>query len=112
MRRTARIADRFHPPPATHVYIPRTNLESRPDVLLDYIEAHPLGALVTASPRDGLFGTHLPLLVHRDRGAHGVLAGHIARANPHHRLAAGAGEALVIFTGPDAYVSPSWYPSK
>ena len=94
------------------MYIPKSNLEDRPEVMLDFIEAHPLGALVTASPEEGLFATHLPLVLHRDRGPHGILEGHVARANPHHRQAHAAGEALVIFTGPDAYVTPSWYPSK
>ncbi|HEU0076579.1 MAG TPA: FMN-binding negative transcriptional regulator, partial [Longimicrobiaceae bacterium] len=93
------------------MYVPPSNAESRPEVLFDFIEAHPLGALVTASA-DGLFATHLPLVLDRGRGPHGVLEGHVARANPHHRQDLAAGEALVIFPGPDAYVSPSWYPSK
>jgi len=93
------------------MYVPPSNAEDRPGVLFDFIEAHPLGALVTASA-DGLFATHLPLVLHRGRGPHGVLEGHVARANPHHRLEPAAGEALVIFPGPDAYVSPSWYPAK
>jgi transcriptional regulator len=93
------------------MYVPPSNAEDRPEVLWDFIEAHPLGALVTASA-DGLFATHLPLVLHRGRGPHGVLEGHVARANPHHRLEPAAGDALVIFPGPDAYVSPSWYPAK
>jgi transcriptional regulator len=93
------------------MYIPPSNAEHRPEVLHDFIEAHPLGALVTASA-DGLFATHLPLVLHRARGTHGTLEGHVARANPHHRQASAAAGALVIFTGPDAYVSPAWYASK
>ena len=93
------------------MYIPSSNAEHRPDVMLDFIEAHPLGALVTAGG-EGLFATHLPLVVDRTRGAHGVLEGHVARANPHHRLPHAAGEALVIFQGPDAYVTPAWYAAK
>lgn len=96
------------------MYIPPSHAESRPEVLFDYMEAHPLAALVTASPADGLFATHLPLVVHRDRGAQGVLEGHVARASVHHRHAGADGslDALVIFSGPDAYISPSWYASK
>jgi transcriptional regulator len=56
--------------------------------------------------RDGLFATHLPVL-HETGG----FLGHLARANPH-RERAGDGEALLIFPGPQAYVSPAWYPSK
>lgn len=95
------------------MYIPPSNAEARPDVLFDYMEAHPLAILVTAGGDVGLFATHLPLVVHRTRGAHGVLEGHVARANPHHRLGGdGPSDALVIFSGPDAYVTPSWYASK
>ncbi len=65
-----------------------------------------LGVLVTAEP-DGLAASHLPFLIDRERG---VLSGHLARANPH---ALGTGEeALVVFAGPDAYVSPGWYATK
>jgi transcriptional regulator len=84
--------------------------EDRVDVMLDYVEANPLGALVTASA-EGLFATHLPLVVDRTRGAYGTLRGHVARANPHHRRVP-TGEALVIFSGPDAYVTPAWYTTK
>ena len=93
------------------MYIPPSNAEHRPEVLLDFIDAHPFGALVTASA-DGLFATHLPLVLDRARGAHGTLEGHVARANPHHRLEPATGESMVIFTGPDAYVTPAWYASK
>lgn len=93
------------------MYIPPSNAEHRPDVLLDFMDAHPLATLVTTSA-EGLFATHLPLVLDRARGAHGTLEGHLARANPHHRLAAEGTEALVIFQGPDAYVTPSWYAAK
>jgi transcriptional regulator len=93
------------------MYIPASNAERSPAVLHDYIEAHPFATLVTAST-EGLFATHLPLVLDRSRGAHGTLEGHVARANPHHRIADVAVEALAIFTGPDAYVTPAWYATK
>ncbi len=93
------------------MYIPASNAEHRPEVMGDFIDAHPLGALVTVSGGE-LFATHLPMLLDRSRGAHGVLQGHIARANPQHALPAGTTDALIIFTGPDAYISPTFYPSK
>ena len=93
------------------MYIPASFAEVRIDVLQDLIESHPLGALITAA-EDGLFATHIPFVIDRTSGAFGTLRGHIARANPHHRLAQQASEGLVIFTGPDAYVSPAFYPSK
>jgi transcriptional regulator len=64
--------------------------------------------LITAGP-DGLVATLLPMLWDPDAGEHGVLLGHVARNNPHWRL---AGPSLVIARGPDAYISPSWYASK
>ena len=93
------------------MYIPSSNAEHRPSVIHDFIEAHPLGALVTASA-DGLFATHLPFVLDRARGPHGTLEGHVARANPHHRQALATPEALVIFSGPEAYVTPEWYAAK
>ena len=93
------------------MYVPSSNAEHRPQVMLDYMEAHPLAALVTSSS-EGLIATHLPLLVDRTRGALGTLAGHIARANPQQRQARDGDEALVIFSGQDAYITPTFYPSK
>ncbi len=102
------------------MYIPASFREPDDNVMLDFIQAHPFGALVTASSepsaeseaRTSLFATHLPFLVHRERGARGVLQGHIARANPHHHQPGTTADALVIFTGPDAYITPGWYPAK
>ncbi len=93
------------------MYVPPSNAEHRPEVVLDYMEAHPLAALVTRSS-EGLIATHLPLLVDRTRGPLGTLAGHIARANPQQRQARDGDEALVIFSGQDAYITPTFYPSK
>jgi len=96
------------------MYIPSSFAESQPDVIFDFIAAHSLGALVTSSASGELFATHLPWLVDRTRGEHGMLRGHIARANPHHRSFRGDEdrEALVIFSDNDAYIRPGWYASK
>jgi transcriptional regulator len=93
------------------MYNPPSFAERDVATMHDFIDAHPFGALVTSSPA-GLFATHLPLVLDRGRGAHGALQGHIARANPHHELAQDGAEALVLFTGADSYVTPSFYPSK
>lgn len=74
------------------------------------IRAHPLGALVTATTA-GLEANHIPFLLDSDAGSQGMLRAHVARANPVWQASAGM-EALVIFRGPDAFISPSWYPSK
>ncbi len=69
-------------------------------------------AIVTSSGAQGLQASHLPLLLEPGEGEFGTLYGHFARANGHWRdLAAGA-EALVVFSGADAYVRPGWYPAK
>src|SRR5579863_4483297 len=66
---------------------------------------------LVSSTSEGLFATFLPLIYDEHAGEHGALLGHVARKNDHWRLGA-IGEALVIAHGPDAYITPSWYPSK
>lgn len=95
------------------MYIPRSFAEEDLPTLLAFVEAHPLAALVTGSEATGLFATHLPLVLDRSAGPMGTLIGHFARANPHcGRIAGGTAQALVIFTGPDAYITPEWYRTK
>lgn len=77
------------------------------DSVRDLLRRHGAADLITATDR-GLVATFLPFVY--DEGA-GVLRGHLARNNEHWRLPA-VGEGLVIVRGPDAYVSPSWYPGK
>lgn len=74
------------------------------------IEACDFGVIVSNGP-DGLFATHIPLLLERGEGAFGTLYGHLARANPHGKLFDG-GEVLVVFNGPHGYVSPTWYSDR
>jgi transcriptional regulator len=75
-----------------------------------HLQASRLAILVSEGD-DGLQATHLPLLLNPDEGEFGTLYGHLAKANRHwHALA--NGQALVIFPGVDAYVSPSLYPAK
>ena len=93
------------------MYNPPSFAEHDVAVMHDFIEAHPLGALVTTSA-SGLFATHLPLVLDRALGRYGTLQGHIARANPHHELAGEGAEALVLFTGVDSYVTPTMYAAK
>lgn len=66
------------------------------------------GVLIGQSA-SGLTATHLPFLFDAERGEHGTLVGHMARANPHAQLLRRTDECLVVFTGPHAYVSPNWY---
>jgi len=92
------------------MYIPPTFREADTAAIHEVMGAAKLCQFVTATS-DGLMATPLPMLFEPDEGNHGVLYGHLARANPHWS-AATTGEALVIFTGPDAYVTPSWYETK
>jgi transcriptional regulator len=95
------------------MYIPRSFAEEDLPTLIAFIEQHPLAAIVTDSATDGLVASHLPLVLDRTAGPMGTLIGHFARANPHSRfLMDGPRPALVIFTGPDAYITPDWYRTK
>jgi transcriptional regulator len=69
-------------------------------------------AVLVTNGEHGLQASHLPLLLRREPDTCGTLYGHLAKANPQWRDLAAGGEALVIFSGADAYISPSYYPSK
>jgi len=87
------------------MYIPSAFRVDDRASLYDLIEQNSFGTLVTVL--DGIpFASHIPFILDRGRG---VLLGHVARANPQGRSVDGTAEALVIFQGPHAYVSPSWY---
>jgi transcriptional regulator len=92
----------MHTPPAFH--------DDDPVSLRATIHAARLAQLVTATA-DGPLATPLPLFLDESEGEHGVLYGHLARANPQAHTPP-LGDALAIFMGPDAYVSPGWYPTK
>ena len=68
--------------------------------------------LITSDGHEEPQVTHLPLLLDRDRGRFGVLAGHMAKANPHWKAFSRSGESLAIFHGPHGYISPRWYASE
>lgn len=68
-------------------------------------------ANVVTMTSEGLMATPLPLLLDRSEGPNGVLYGHVARANPQWQ-AGTIGDAMVVFMGPDAYVTPTWYATK
>jgi transcriptional regulator len=91
------------------VYIPPLHKEDRIDVLHEAIRGTGLATLVTTTP-DGLIASHIPLLLDPEPAPYGTLIGHLARPNPQARGA--IGEALVIFQGPEAYITPSWYATK
>jgi len=93
------------------MYIPPHFNEDRIEVLHDAIRNAGLATLATMTP-DGMIASHLPLLLDPDRGPHGTLVGHLARANPQTKTTDTAVQAMVVFHGPDGYVSPSLYATK
>src|SRR5207247_7760301 len=85
--------------------------ETRPDRLHAFMRQHSFG-LVVSQQAGRLEASHLPLLLDADRGPCGTLLGHMARANPQWRGFQADSELLVIFSGPHAYISPSWYETR
>ena len=74
------------------------------------MRARPLAALISGGA-EGLYATHLPTVL-KDDGPYGLIEFHLARANPHWKYLAQCDEALMIFQGPEGYITPNWYPSK
>ena len=91
------------------MYLPKHFEQPDRQALIALMRERPLATLVVATP-DGPTADLIPMEFAPDEGAHGTLRGHVARANPLWRHA--PVQALVVFTGPEAYVSPGWYPSK
>ena len=93
------------------MYTPRAfALDDLPEIQ-QLIQHTRLAQLVSVGEH-GLQASHLPLLLNPDEGANGTLYGHMAKANPQWRDLQNGAEALVIFAGADAYVSPAFYPAK
>ena len=93
------------------MYLPSHFDDARADELTRILESYPLGTLVVNGPH-GLDANHIPFEM--VTGADGALSlhAHVARANPVWQEVSSGAQVLVIFRGGDAYVSPSWYPSK
>src|SRR5215470_19641836 len=92
------------------MYIPRAFKDDDIESIRVTIRGARLANLVTATA-EGPVATPLPLFLDESEGERGVLYGHLAKANPHWQLRP-IGEALAIFTGPDANVTLSWYATK
>ena len=94
------------------MYRPAAFVEDDPARLAALLRAYPLASLIIHAG-GGLVAAHAPMLAEQDAdGRITALIGHVARANPFWSAVAGDGEVLALFSGPDAYVSPSMYPSK
>jgi transcriptional regulator len=93
------------------VYLPAHFREDDLPRLHALMREYPLGTLVTAGPA-GLVANHIPFLLYPDEGRLGTLRAHLARANDQLDELARVAECLIVFQGPEGYVSPGWYPSK
>jgi transcriptional regulator len=93
------------------MYVPAYFEETRSEVLHQLIRDHSLAALVTLDPA-GLNANHIPLELDPGPAPLGTLRGHVARGNPMWRDFSPDVEALAVFQGPQAYISPSWYQTK
>lgn len=92
------------------MYLPQHFEQTDRAQLAALMAAHPLATLVTRAG-DSFTADHIPLIYDPSQGEHGLLRGHVARVNPLWRDAAGH-EVLAVFGGAQAYITPSWYPSK
>jgi len=92
------------------VYTPSAFAVTDVATLHDFLERHSFATLVTRHADGRVVASHIPLLLVRDGSPFGRLEGHVAKPNDQWRDV--AGEALAIFTGPHAYVSPRWYDAE
>jgi transcriptional regulator len=95
------------------MYLPSHFEERRPELLHGLVRSHPLGLFVTQDAANSLSANSIPFLLDADpAGGPGILRAHVARANTVWRDARTDLDSLVVFQGPQAYVSPSLYPTK
>ena len=93
------------------MYQPAHFREDRLDVQHDLIRHRPLGLLVTAAT-GGLMANPIPFVLDATASERGTLRAHLSRANPQVHELASAPECLIIFQGPQDYITPSWYATK
>ena len=94
------------------MYTPALFREQDRDELHKLIRETRLAVLVCNGPDCLPAISNLPLLFDPEDGPNGSLLGHVARANPHWKVLSACNNAIAIFMGPDAYITPSWYPTK
>ena len=92
------------------MYQPDVFREERMEILHSFIRAHPLATLITAGA-GGILANLVPFTL-VDGGEKGTLRAHVAKANDQVDALRSGSETLVVFQGPDAYITPSWYVSK
>lgn len=93
------------------MYEPTHFVEDNLETIHALIRARPLGLLISSNAND-LQANAVPFILNADARPNGVLKAHVARANPQWQHLKDGARALVVFQGPDAYVTPSWYAAK
>jgi transcriptional regulator len=93
------------------MYLPKEFEQDDPELLRRAIRESALATLVTVGP-EGLLASHVPMLLLPEPAPLGALIGHVSRANSQWSASSTGTDALAIFLGPDAYISPSWYATK
>jgi transcriptional regulator len=94
------------------LYNPNWFRNDRLDLLQAEIRKINFATLVTTSGPHEILASHIPIMLDATRGERGTLFGHIARGNSQWRETKPGSEALVVFLGPDAYITPRWYQTK
>lgn len=90
------------------MYIHRLNSWESEQEILEFIKKNAFSTLVT-QVNGKAWATHLPFVLAKNSNGDAILSGHIAKANPQWKTFSGEEEGLVIFQGPHAYISSSWY---
>lgn len=94
------------------MYIPKHFAENDLSALQELMHDYSFAILVTTQEDGTPFASHLPFFLDSERGPYGTLVAHVARGNAQWKSFQEGREVLVIFQGPHAYVSPSWYDAK
>jgi transcriptional regulator len=102
----ATTAESQQPSPET-VYIPSVQRVEDRKFLYDFMDEFSFADLVTAAPTIRI--THIPVVLDRTAGSHGVIYGHISKSNPQQQAFDGESQAVLVFHGPESYISPTWY---
>lgn len=93
------------------MYIPSHFEETRLEFMHQLMHEHPLASLVLLTD-SGLVANHIPFFLSESEGEFGMLRGHVARSNPVWQIFKPEYKALIIFSGAQHYITPSWYPTK
>ena len=97
-------------PPDPSLYIPKAHVVDELKFLHDFMEEFAFVMVVTAAPT--LRITHIPSILDRTQGRFGTLRGHISAQNPQKAALDGTHEAVIVFRGPQGYISPTWYSTQ